>query len=433
MGATPSRNYLDGIVACPQINMTVALPSNGTLSSVVLSGGYGRDASPSDVHVHQLLAALAEDGDYSVIGGGSPAPFPFASTTILYGLLLLETLVAFVIISWRYHGLRLLVARDDDGTIGRERRVTASTDNHHWIVYFLSNFLGHGIALLVLQLPAVQDSDEAMRIMILLQRCLLGGNCLALALALNHQRIHRFKEHRKQKNVSPELIRQVTIGNRVCASLFLVFCATDFVSNHIVDELSTVANYFYWGYVVMLGILNIPVVLAVLWINCHEAPIQASRAAKAIVTIATAIHVVVVLPPTFWTIYAFNLNTTGAIVVPQDDITDDACPLMGGHMSKFDFVVVANIISLALYFTFVVLEHRRNRLIGQTDHYHATSHALEGGEAHRHDLMINQSSNPASSRGSELTQMLNDDEDDAIVEVPVDPYGRPPLSHRSTS
>ncbi|CUE97823.1 transmembrane protein, putative [Bodo saltans] len=442
MGTVASSNYVDGVVACPQMNIT-APPWSGNLSSVLLtsqggggdpsssSGSSGSASSHPSVHMTQLLAALdTPDGrGVAVIGGGSAAPFPFASTSVLYGMFVLETLLCVVVITWRYHGLRLLVAKGD-GSVGRERCVTPPTDNHYWKIYFLSNFFGHLIALLVLQVPAIQNSAEAMRIMILLQRCMLGSNCLALAFALNHQRIHRVKEHRKQKGVSPELIRQVTVVNRVCAALFLVFCITDFVSNHVVDALSDVANYFYWAYVVMLGILNIPVVIAVMWIDCHEAPIQASRFSKCLVTLATAIHLVVVLPPTFWSEYAFNLNTTGLIVVPQDSITDDACPLMGGHMSKFDLVVIANICSIAMYFAFVALEHRRNRLIGQTDHYHSISQALEGGQAHHNNLMINANSNPASSRGSELTQMLNDD-DDAIVEVPLDD-GRPPLSYRST-
>jgi hypothetical protein len=420
MGTTASSNYVDGIVACPQLNITWA-PWSGNASSI---------DSPVSAHMQQLLAALSSDPSADGPAGEARGPFPFASTSVLYGIFVLETLICVLLIAWRYHGLRLLVAKGD-GSVGRERCVTPPTDNHYWKIYFSSNFLGHLIALLVLQVPAIQSNAEAMRIMTLLQRCMLGSNCLALAFALNHQRIYRVKEHRKQKSVSPELIRQVTIVNRVCAALFLVFCVTDFVSNHVVDSLSNVAQYFYWAYVVMLGILNIPVVIAVLWIDCHEAPIQASRFAKALVTLATSIHLVVVLPPTFWSRYAFNLNTTGPIVVPQDSITDSACPMMDGRMSKFDLVVIANICSIAMYFVFVALEHRRNRLIGQTDHYHSISQALEGGQAHRSNLIVAANSNPASSRGSELTQMLHDEEDDAIVEVPFDD-GQAPLSHRST-
>lgn len=367
-------SWTASLVRCPHVNATIDdIVSNMTLRNATL-----RDVLVDNLEsrggLHRLLAALDSPSGASGSTGSTNELFPYAGTTILFGIISLMSLAAAVCVWWRWHGLRLLVAASDaaDHAV-RRRTLTPSTNNIHWILYFVSNAVKHVTTVLLLQVHALNDgssgsSTEASKVITLLQRAFLGCNCFLLALAMNHQRLYRVREHRRQKKVSPQMVRNVHRTNLACGLVFLIFVVADFVASHAVDESSAAASAFYWVYIAAICLLSVPLLVSVVWVICNQAPVQAAHVTKACLLIAVGLHIVVMLPPSLWNDRMW-----------PSWVASDPCPYAGGNMSAFDGVVCANICSVALFVVFCVVEHRRNRLIGQSEHYAALCERLEGG------------------------------------------------------
>lgn len=354
-------------------------------------------------HIAEIYRAstelLLQDGnsssggsDSSTDGSGIYELIPYTSTTFLFGLLALESFILLALVVWRYHGLRLLTATAA-GEAVRDRSVTPATNNNYWIAYFGSNAVGHLLSVLSLQVNAIARSGEGLRVLELLQRCCLGANCMALVLALGHQRLHRVKDHKRQK-VSQVVKRQVWWINRIGVVLFVSFAIIDFIVSHVVDGASDTQVALYWVYIAVLVVLSIPLVISMLWVVLNKAVAQASRVAKCFLVCGVVVHLIVMLPPSLWNEHIF-----------EAEVSSNPCPLAGGHMSAFDVVLVANIVSLFLFFVFVALEHRRNRLIGQSDYYSDVCKRLEDA-AHNEIQKMNAEQADMQSKASELQSLL---------------------------
>lgn len=380
--------FLDGILLCsgaPHRNSSVTIPVNDTISTSVASGW-------------ERWRHLIEATEESASAQGAPSSsgdvsewFPYASSTMLYGVVAVVCCVAAVVVRWRYHGLRLLVGKEGRGTspealARRQRRLSQPTDFLAWVLYFALDGLGAAMIVVTLQVAALQAGEGGL-IVSFFERVLLGGRCMALAVALSQQRLHRVWEHRKHKKVSPrvaEVVRRLSIS---CVGCFCVISVADFLGGHFVSALSTsttASSALYWLYISALVIMHVPIVCATVWVVLNRAAIQASLPSKIMLSVAVVVHLLSVWPPSLWNSYIW-----------PGWVAQDPCPLAGGRMPAVDVIVAAHAVSMLLFFVFVAVEHRRNRVLGQSEHYAAVCARLDEGDT-QHPLV----SAPGSSRGT---------------------------------
>jgi hypothetical protein len=110
-------SWIDDIVRCPAhfVNTTNATNSSNA-SLLVPRGGDTLDLHNLSTLVRALLEVEDHDGDGAASHSTAHDLFPFASTTILYGLLALEALVFCVWCAWKLRGLLVFAASRGGGS-----------------------------------------------------------------------------------------------------------------------------------------------------------------------------------------------------------------------------------------------------------------------------------------------------------------------------
>jgi hypothetical protein len=282
--------------------------------------------------------------------------FPFASTSILFGILTVLCLVLGVMILMCFHGLETMEARTHDPARPLiKKTVTSTTNNIQWALQFFANAAGSMLSLLCLQVPTLSKDNEKSKITVLVQNLFHGVSCVYLAVALNYQRTERVKDYKDAKP-HPKLKQQAKFLNRTTFGIFVLFMVGEFAASHVVHDGTTMANVLFWVYITMFGIMAVPPLLAATWVLFHEAEVQPTLFAKRLIMIAMILHFFLVFPATLWNRHLL-----------EGFVRRHPCPMR--FLSFYDMILLAHLPLHIMIFAFVVIEHRRNSLLGQMSHY----------------------------------------------------------------
>ena len=130
----------------------------------------------------------------------------------------------------------------------------------------------------------------------------------------------------------------------------------EFAASHVVEGGSKFSQVLFWVYIAMFGFMAIPPLMAATWVAFHEAEVQPSKFAKRLIIAGVVLHFFVMFPAELWNEY-----------ILRSFVQSSPCPLKA--FSFFDLILMAHIPVYAMIFSFVVIEHRRNAVLGQTSYY----------------------------------------------------------------
>ena len=293
--------------------------------------------------------------------GYDQSHFRYPSTTVGYCTRALQSIIFAIIVFANYDGVFMYSVKEkgtseSDGLImQKKRKRVPCTDFRAWSGYFLATFVQFLSATIILQVPWFAETPEAMRIGTLVVRLALGMSCVLLTQALIHQRVYRTQDYRAS-GINTARIRQGRIVLRVCVSLYLVYVAGEFIASHVISTDSMATQVLFWCYIAALILINIPAVLATVWVCFHQAQIQPSALAKVIALIGVLIHFISMPPPSFWNLHLW-----------PGYLNRDPCPLK--YLSLFDLVIITTFVGALFFFVFVILEHKRNILLMLDDEF----------------------------------------------------------------
>jgi hypothetical protein len=271
-------------------------------------------------------------------GGWSGWQYP--STTLMCLSITALTAVYGGIIAVRLHGVETM----------RGREVISSTHNLWWTYFFVATAISHGFNAVETQVFTGGQQTEAGRIARVVSRFLLGLSCLVLTWALNHHRRHRHRNFQAE-DMEPLIRRQVKALNIFSVVLYVVYVIAEVITSEIVSELDKFAEPFFWIFVSVLVLINVPNWYCAFWVALHRGEIRPNRLARGLLLGALLCRLIAIMPSNLW----------NGEIVPKRTVDAHPCPI-GGHMSAYDIVLLTFIPIYTALFAFVLLEYRRNRL-----------------------------------------------------------------------
>lgn len=204
--------WTQDLVRCPVdrllVNVSSSTASPAPASRVLTDSGTGDLVQIRRYFGLDLEASGLDIGD---LASGSSSHITIA--------LAVEAFLCLLLVAWRYHGVSLLEMDHGTGRRQARRQYSPLTSNTMWLAYFAVQAAMHATSAVTICVHRWHEATEVQRMLVLLQRVLLGLTSLVLVTALNNHRIDKIRDHAKAL-ASSALKRQAKAMNIGALGIF---------------------------------------------------------------------------------------------------------------------------------------------------------------------------------------------------------------------